>query len=77
MGEVVQVFGNPRAGTRSARRVRALVRAFEELGAEVRLSESAAGIPAIDDRAAYVCVAGGDGTVRHVASAVARGLPCR
>lgn len=72
MGEVVQLFGNPRAGTHSARRLRALARAFEELGAEVLLSESASGIPAIDDRAAHVCVAGGDGTVRHVASAVAR-----
>ncbi len=73
MGEVVQVFGNPRAGTRAARRLRALARALEEQGAEVLLCESAAGVPVIDDRATHVCVAGGDGTVRHVASAVLRG----
>ena len=72
MDQVVHLFGNPRAGSYSARRVRALVRAFEALGAEVIQSECSAGTPSIDDHATHVCIAAGDGTVRHVAAAVVR-----
>jgi diacylglycerol kinase family enzyme len=70
--EVVQVFSNPRAGRHSRRKVAALTKAFEARGARVLLSESAGGPPRIDDSATHVCVAGGDGTVRHVADSVLR-----
>jgi diacylglycerol kinase family enzyme len=70
----VQLFANPRSGTHSARRIAALRRAFESAGAEVIRSESSALVPPeIDPRATHICVAGGDGTVRHVAAAVAQG----
>jgi diacylglycerol kinase family enzyme len=70
---VVQLFSNPRAGRRRAGRVDALVRAFEAQGAKVLRSVSADGPPQIAPQATLVCVAGGDGTVRHVASAVLAG----
>ena len=69
---VVQLFSNPRAGAQKARRISALVRAFEDLGAVVVQSVSADGPPVIDPAATHVCIAAGDGTVRHVAWAVAR-----
>ena len=69
---MVQLFSNPRSGGHSARRIAALARAFERLGAEVLASETGDGIPRIAPRATHVCVAAGDGTVRHVAGAVAR-----
>ncbi|MXP42133.1 hypothetical protein GRI75_10825 [Altererythrobacter soli] len=70
----VQLFANPQSGTHSARRIAALRRAFESAGAEVIESESSAAVPPeIDPLATHICVAGGDGTVRHVAAAVARG----
>lgn len=69
---VVQLFSNPRAGSYSAPRVRALADAFEARGARVILSESACGALHIDPEATHVCVAGGDGTVRHVAAAAMR-----
>lgn len=72
MVQVVQVFSNPRAGSHSAGRVRALVRAFEDLGATAIATECGAGVPTIDPRATHVCVAAGDGTVRHVAGATLR-----
>jgi len=72
LAQVVQLFGNPRAGTHSVRRVRALIRALEAEGARVIHCESASGVPEIDTAATHVCVAAGDGTVRHVAGAVAR-----
>ena len=71
MSAVVQLFANPLSGSHSPRRIAALVRAFAALGAEVIESEaSAAHPPEIDPRATHVCVAGGDGTVRHVARAL-------
>lgn len=67
----VQIFSNPQAGTHSFRRIAALQRAFEAAGAEVIESEaSPQQPPRIADRSTHVCVAGGDGTVRHVAQAL-------
>lgn len=66
---VVQIFGNPLAGGYSPARVRALAEAFEARGARVILSEAATGTPQIVPEATHLCVAGGDGTVRHVAAA--------
>ena len=72
MSQVVQLFSNPASGRYKARRLRALVRALEARGATVHRSESREGAPVIRDDATHVCVAAGDGTVRHVAGAVAR-----
>jgi len=70
--QVVQLFSNPASGGYRARHLRALVRALEARGATVHACESRNGVPAIRDDATHVCVSGGDGTVRHVAGAVAR-----
>ena len=70
---VVQLFSNPRAGRRRAGRVAALARAFEAEGARVLPGVSADGPPQVAPEATHVCVAAGDGTVRHVASAVLSG----
>jgi diacylglycerol kinase (ATP) len=72
VSQVVQLFSNPASGGYSARRVSALVRALEEHGATVHHTQSRAGEPEIRADATHVCVAAGDGTVRHVAGAVAR-----
>lgn len=72
MGEVVQLFSNPSAGRHRRRTVARLARALEARGARVVLSESSSGAPVIADEATHVCVAAGDGTVRHVADAVIR-----
>jgi diacylglycerol kinase family enzyme len=72
VSEVVQLFSNPSAGRHSHRAVAALARAFEVRGATVLLSESAREPPRIADTATHVCIAAGDGTVRHVAQAVLR-----
>jgi diacylglycerol kinase family enzyme len=72
LSEVVQLFSNPHAGRHSRRKVGALTRALEARGARVVPSESAGGPPRIAAEATHVCVAGGDGTVRHVADAVLR-----
>ena len=70
--EVVQLFSNPSAGRHRRRTVARLARALEARGARVLLSESSRGAPVIADEATHVCVAAGDGTVRHVADAVVR-----
>ena len=72
MSEVVQLFSNPRAGAHSVQRLRALAEALEARGAKVLRSETDDGVPRIAAEATHVCVAAGDGTVRHVAGAVAR-----
>jgi len=69
---VVQLFTNPGAGKGRSRRVEALAAAFEAAGARVVRSVSAHEPPAIAPDATHVCVAAGDGTVRHVAGAVLR-----
>lgn len=72
MSAVVQVIANPRAGRHKARRIASLVRAFEDAGATVHYTECGAGPPPIREDATHVCVAAGDGTVRHVAGQIAR-----
>lgn len=72
MGQVVQLIGNPRAGKYRTLRVGELVRALEDQGATVHYAECGESPPPIRDDATHVCVAAGDGTVRHVASEVAR-----
>ena len=72
MGEVVQLFSNPHVRRGKRRRIEALARALEARGATVLRSESAGAPPRIAPEADHVCVAGGDGTVRHVAAAVVR-----
>ncbi len=72
MNQVVQLFSNPASGRYRAHRLRALVRALRARGATVYQSESREGLPVIRDDATHVCVAAGDGTVRHVAGAVAQ-----
>lgn len=72
VSQVVQLFSNPASGGYKARRVAALARALEARGATVHHATSRDGVPAIRDDATHVVVAAGDGTVRHVAGAVAR-----
>ena len=73
MGQVVQLIGNPSSGRYRSLRVGELVRAFEDQGATDHYAECGMSPPPIRDDATLVCVAAGDGTVRHVASEVARG----
>ena len=72
MSPVVQVIANPRAGRHKAPRIAALVRALEDQGATVHYAECGAAPPPIRPDATHVCVAAGDGTVRHVAGMIAR-----
>jgi len=70
---VVQLFYNRTAGGHCPRRLAALRAGFEANGAEVILSECGPGSPvSVADGASHVCAIGGDGTVRHVAQALAR-----
>lgn len=72
MSQVVQLFSNPNSGSYKVERLRALAAAFQDLGATVVECESGSSVPVIRADATHVCVAAGDGTVRHVAGAVAR-----
>jgi diacylglycerol kinase family enzyme len=69
---VVQLFSNRRSGRHRTRRIGALARAFEQRGATVHHAECGQSPPPIHPDATHVCVAAGDGTVRHVAGMVAR-----
>jgi diacylglycerol kinase family enzyme len=69
---VVQLVSNPSAGRHNAQRIAELGRAFEALGATVHLTPCRTQPPPIRDNTTHVCVAAGDGTVRHVAGAIAR-----
>jgi diacylglycerol kinase (ATP) len=68
----VQLFVNPNAGSASRKRVAALVRAFEAAGARVILSDDQRDQAEVATDATHISAVGGDGTLRHVAAAVAR-----
>lgn len=72
MSAVVQLIGNPSAGRHKRRLIARLVRALEAHGAAVHYTECGQSPPPIREDATHVCVAAGDGTVRHVAGMVAR-----
>lgn len=72
MNQVVQIVSNPSAGRHKAARIRALGEAFEALGATVRMTPCTTEPPPIGPETTHVCVAAGDGTVRHVAGAMIR-----
>ncbi|MEA3008605.1 MAG: diacylglycerol kinase [Sphingomonadales bacterium] len=70
---IVQLFYNRSAGGHCPDRLAALRSGFEDRGARVLLSECGPGLPIeVGAEASHVCVVGGDGTVRHVAIALAR-----
>jgi len=69
---LVQIVYNPASGGYAPARIGALRAAFERQGAWVRLSPTGRDPIAIDAEADGLCVAGGDGTVRHAAQAVRR-----
>lgn len=72
-GGLVQLIYNPTAGRHCGKRLAALRSGFEASGADVLLTECGPGSEiSISDEARHVCALGGDGTVRHVALAVAR-----
>ena len=67
---LVQLFYNPAAGSYKGETIDALTQALRETGARVRLTPSIDHPPTIDPAATHICIAGGDGTVRHVAEAL-------
>ena len=69
---VVQLFYNPASGSFAPARIARLERAFTASGARVLKSPSVSEPPVIAREATHACIAGGDGTVRHVAMAMAR-----
>jgi diacylglycerol kinase (ATP) len=71
--KTVQLFYNRSAGGHCPRRLEALRAGLEKRGARVILSECGPGIDIeVGGEASHICAMGGDGTVRHVALAVAR-----
>jgi diacylglycerol kinase family enzyme len=69
----VQLFYNRSAGGHCPRRLEALRAGFEARGARVILSECGPGRDIeVGAEASHVCAVGGDGTLRHVALALAR-----
>jgi diacylglycerol kinase (ATP) len=69
----VQLFYNRGAGRHCPRRIEALRAGFEARGAAVILSECGPSHPIeVGEETSHVCAVGGDGTVRHVAIALAR-----
>ena len=69
-GKIIQLFYNPAAGGYREATITELTRALTDTGARVRLTPSMDRPPAIDPAATHICIAGGDGTVRHVAEAL-------
>jgi diacylglycerol kinase (ATP) len=70
---IVQLFYNRASGGHCPRRLDALRAGFEAKGARVILSECGPGHDIeIGGEASHVCAVGGDGTLRHVAAALAR-----
>lgn len=70
MAPLVQLFFNPASGSYSAEAIDALAAAFAAEGASVEITASISGPPPVRPDATHVCIAGGDGTVRHVAMAL-------
>jgi diacylglycerol kinase (ATP) len=69
MAKHVQIATNPDAGSYSARKIKLLRAAFERCGATTSLSYVGPGRQLmIEDDADLLCVAGGDGTIRHAAA---------
>ena len=70
---IVQLFYNRTSGGHCPRRLEALRAGFEARGARVLLSECGPGHAIeVGEEASHVCAVGGDGTLRHVAQALAR-----
>ena len=70
---VVQLIYNRAAGGHCPRRLAALRAGLEARGARVFLSECGPGLAVeVGGEASHVCAVGGDGTLRHVALALAR-----
>jgi diacylglycerol kinase (ATP) len=64
---LVQIVCNPEAGGYSARRLARLGNAYVRHGFDVIVSESSPASPFVAaEGVARICIAGGDGTVRHV-----------
>jgi diacylglycerol kinase family enzyme len=73
MSQTVQLFYNRTSGGHCPNRLAALRAGFEARGARVLLSECGPGHAIeVGEEASHVCVVGGDGTLRHVALALAR-----
>jgi diacylglycerol kinase (ATP) len=69
----VQIVANPDAGSYKSAKIQALRDAFARAGATSTVSFMGPGRQLlIEDTATLLCVAGGDGTVRHAAEAVLR-----
>jgi diacylglycerol kinase (ATP) len=69
---ILQLVRNPQSGSHDAKLIASLTAALGERGFVVKLATSSAREPFVfDPDASHVCVAGGDGTVRHVAVALA------
>jgi diacylglycerol kinase family enzyme len=69
----VQLFYNRTSGGHCPNRLAALRAGFEARGAKVLLSECGPAYPVeVSREASHVCAVGGDGTLRHVALALAR-----
>jgi diacylglycerol kinase family enzyme len=69
---VVQLFYNPTAGSFSSRKLDELTWAFRAEDADIILTPSVDAPPSIHPAATHVCIAGGDGTIRHVAMMLVR-----